>query len=119
MKPGPADNSIYDGDSKIAEEMAVHGVEWCRSNKAPGSRKIGWQQIRQKFNAMLPETQEEPGLVITNKCQMLWRNLTGLPRDTNNLDDVDTKSIDHDADCLRYIVLDKPKTAKMIPLQGY
>lgn len=119
VRPGPADNSIYDGDSKIAEEMAVHGVEWCRSNKAPGSRKIGWQQIRQKFNAMLPETQEEPGLVITNKCQMLWRNLTGLPRDTNNLDDVDTKAIDHDADTLRYIVLDKPKTAKMIPLQGY
>ena len=117
--PGPADNSIFDGDQKIAEEMSVHNVNWTRSNKAPGSRKIGWQQIRNKFGAMIPEHQEEPGLVIMNRCQHLWRNLSGLPRDTNNLDDVDTKAIDHDADTLRYIVLDRPKTAKMIPLQGY
>ena len=119
VKPGPADNSIFDGDSKIAEEMSVHGIEWTRSNKTPGSRKMGWQQIRNRFNAMHPEHQEEPGLVIMNRCQMLWRNLTGLPRDTNNLDDVDTKAIDHDADVLRYIVLERPRTAKMIPLQGY
>ncbi len=117
--PGPADNSIFDGDQKIAEEMSVHNVNWTRSNKAPGSRKIGWQQIRNKFGAMIPEHQEEPGLVIMNRCQHLWRNLSGLPRDTNNLDDVDTKALDHDADTLRYIVLDRPKTAKMIPLQGY
>lgn len=117
--PGPADNSIFDGDQKIAEEMSVHNVNWTRSNKAPGSRKIGWQQIRNKFGAMIPEHQEEAGLVIMNRCQHLWRNLSGLPRDTNNLDDVDTKAIDHDADTLRYIVLDRPKTAKMIPLQGY
>ena len=68
---------------------------------------------------MIPEHQEEPGLVIMNRCQHLWRNLSGLPRGTNNLDDVDTKATDHDADTLRYIVLDRPKTAKMIPLQGY
>ena len=119
VRPGPADNSIYDGDSKIAEEMAVHNVNWTRSNKAPGSRKIGWQQIRNKFAALHPEHPEEAGLVIMNRCQNLWRNLSGLPRDTNNLDDVDTKAVDHDADTLRYIVLDRPKTAKMIPLQGY
>ena len=119
VRPGPADNSIWDADSKIVEEMMVHGVEWIRSNKAPGSRKLGWQQMRQRFAALHPEHAEEPGLVITEKCQMLWKNLTGLPRDTNNLDDVDTKSIDHDADVCRYIVLDRPKTAKMIPLYGY
>jgi hypothetical protein len=119
VRPGPADNSIFDGDQKIAEEMSVHNINWTRSNKAPGSRKIGWQQIRNKFGAMMPEHQEEPGLVIMNRCQNLWRNLSGLPRDTNNLDDVDTKAVDHDADTLRYIVLDRPKTAKMIPLQGY
>ena len=119
VRPGPADNSIFDGDQKIAEEMSVHNINWTRSNKAPGSRKIGWQQIRNKFAALHPEHQEEPGLVIMNRCQNLWRNLSGLPRDTNNLDDVDTKAVDHDADTLRYIVLDRPKTAKMIPLQGY
>ena len=119
VRPGPADNSIFDGDQKIAEEMSVHNINWTRSNKAPGSRKIGWQQIRNKFAALHPEHQEEPGLVIMNRCQNLWRNLSGLPRDTNNLDDVDTKAIDHDSDTLRYIVLDRPKTAKMIPLQGY
>lgn len=119
VRPGPADNSIFDGDSKIAEEMSVHNVNWTRSNKAPGSRKIGWQQIRNRFSAMHLDNQEEPGLVIMNRCQNLWKNLSGLPRDTNNLDDVDTKAIDHDSDTLRYIVLDRPKTAKMIPLQGY
>jgi hypothetical protein len=119
VRPGPADNSIFDGDQKIAEEMSVNNINWTRSNKAPGSRKIGWQQMRQRFAAMIPEHQDEPGLVIMNKCQNLWRNLSGLPRDTNNLDDINTKSIDHDADTLRYIVLDRPKMATMIPLQGY
>ena len=48
VKAGPADASIYtkQNDNSIAEDMESMRVRWVPSNKAPGSRKMGWDKMR-------------------------------------------------------------------------
>jgi len=106
VKPGPADNSIFDesnGDSpaKIQER---HKVKWERSDKSPGSRKRGWQLLRNRLEASKPERMEEPGLFIFSNCRDFIRTVPVLPRSDRDNDDVDTDAEDHIADETRYRV---------------
>lgn len=111
--PGPADNAIYDqrtdletvaadADS-IAKEMEKEGVTWERSNKAPGSRKIGLQLTRDRLENALDN--EGPGLFFTDNCRASISQLPTLPRDADEQDDVDTEAEDHIYDEIRYRVL--------------
>jgi hypothetical protein len=89
VKPGPADNSIWDEDNGncIATSMAkpvklngrsYKGVVWTRSNKNPGSRILGWEKLREylknaKHPAIMSKTgqpistpREKPGIFFFN-----------------------------------------------------
>lgn len=120
IQPGPADNSINDTENgvNIAADMAKKvvvdgvvrkGVQWAPSDKRPGSRKNGWEKMRvAMFNAHPPETgiREEPGLFVFRSCQDGFiRTVPTIPRDTIDLDDVDTEAEDHAADESRYVIL--------------
>ncbi|QYW02035.1 terminase large subunit [Stenotrophomonas phage Siara] len=129
VKPGPADNSIWDmnnGDS-IANDMAravrvngrlMKGVTWIRSDKSPGSRKQGWLAIRKRLDnakvkmaplagtdKLVPIPRTAPGIFAFNNCKYYKDQMGALPRDEKDPDDVDTESEDHLADEVRYAVL--------------
>jgi len=120
VKPGPADNSIWDAvnGASIAADMAKDvriggkiytGVRWNRSNKSPGSRKHGWEKMRGMFKNAHPVasgTREKPGLYVFDNCNMFVETVPVLPRDEKDLDDVDTDAEDHIGDEVRYRVLE-------------
>lgn len=143
VKPGPADNSIWDTENgnSIAADMArrvkigdkvYNGVQWRRSDKSPGSRKHGWEQLRTRLHNALPQfardktgklildkegrpiriPREAPGLFVFQTCKMFIDLFPSLPRDEDDQDDVDTDSEDHIGDEARYEVLDKRLGAK-------
>lgn len=135
VKPGPADNSIWDVENgnSIAADMArsvkvngstYKGVQWKRSDKSAGSRKHGWEQVRTRLKNALPQfvtgkdgkpvrvPRDQPGLYCFNTCTMFLDLFPVLPRCEKDPDDVDTDAEDHIGDEVRYEVLDKKLGAK-------
>lgn len=134
VKPGPADNSIWDvqNGNSIAADMARNvkvngksykGVQWLRSDKSPGSRIAGWEKIRKYLkNAQrqyievngkkVPIPREKPGMFVFNTCTMFIDLFPILPRDEVNQDDVDTDAEDHIGDEVRYKLLSLGTGAK-------
>lgn len=108
---GPADGSIYDvhdhdesGPSEtIGSKMEGIGVSWLRADKSAGSRKIGLQLIRDRMEAS--KTGDGPGIYFMDNCAATKEILPYVPRDEEDLDDVDTESEDHLYDEVRYRVL--------------
>ncbi len=107
IKAGPADNQIRDVREKdvetIAMKMEKEGVTWTRSDKSPGSRKIGLQLMRDRLLAAIKK--EKPAIYFMRNCAACLELLPNLPRDPEDLDDVDTESMDHVWDAVRYRVL--------------
>ena len=125
---GPADNSIWDVENgnSIASEMERpvkidgkyrKGVRWMRSDKSPGSRKAGWENIRKFLKNAVSEVEkskegldvllprDKPGLFCFDSCSYFIELFPVLPRDENDQDDVDTESEDHLGDETRYRIL--------------
>lgn len=118
---GPADSSIFDVEDgkSLAAESEQSGIGWIPAHKAKGSRKQGWQRIRQ----MLANASEHAarrkgddalygeGIYVTDNCAQFKRTVPSLPRDQRDMDDVDTRTEDHIGDECRYAVYRKPQTA--------
>lgn len=108
-KPGPADNQIsavsQPGTPTIADEMASVGIRWEKSDKAPGTRKIGLELMRSRLKETGKEHPERPAIYFMEHCRSIISHLPVLPRDPKNPDDVDTSAEDHDYDAVRYRVL--------------
>ena len=106
---GPADSSIFtvENAASIAVDMSAEGVHWLPANKAPGTRKQGWQLMRDRLRDALPgdKPRERPGLFICDGCDQWQRTMPVLPRSGKDLDDVDTDAEDHIADEARYRLL--------------
>jgi hypothetical protein len=104
---GPADNSIRnvvdEGTKTIEQTMNDVGVYWEESDKSKGSRMNGLQLMRDRLEASLRG--EGPGLYVTDNCRATIATWPILPRDEDNLDDVDTTAEDHTYDMGRYRVL--------------
>jgi hypothetical protein len=105
--PGPGDNSMNNvteaSTETIAKLMEDAGVSWTKSDKSQGSRVIGWQLIRDRLTNVL--TGEGPGIYAMDHCEAYAQLLHTLPKDEENLDDVDTDSEDHLGDETRYMCL--------------
>lgn len=128
VKPGAADNSIWDVENgnSIAADMAKRvkvkghsysGIEWRRSDKSPGSRKAGWLKMRKYLKQALrvyatlpngtkvPIPREGPGIYVFDICKNFVDLVPPLPRDEEDPDDVDTEAEDHIGDETRYHIL--------------
>ena len=107
VQPGPADNQIDNvvlpGTPTIATEFASKGIRWTKSDKSKGSRKIGLEVTRQMVDNA--KTGEAPALYVMSNCKAALKLLPTIPRDEDDLDDVDTNSPDHIYDETRYRVL--------------
>jgi hypothetical protein len=105
--PGPADNQIGNTinieDDTLEKRMSKLGVRWTKSDKSPGSRKIGFALMRDRLHNSL--VAEGPGFYVMRNCQAFLEIFPTLPRDPDNLDDVDTSAEEHIWDSARYRVL--------------
>lgn len=100
-----------DGGKTIAEDFRDEGVRLTEGDTGPGSRIQGWAQIRSRLIGI----NDVPYLFITRNCPHMWRTLTELQVDPDNLEDADTEGEDHLPDALslgckaRPLVKDEPK----------
>lgn len=105
---GPADGQIYNVNEKSSKSIAIkmkdRGVEWVRADKSQGSRVNGLQLVRDMLKASKPidAVRERPGLFFMDHCRAAISTLPVLPRDPLKREDVDTKSIDHVYDAVKY-----------------
>jgi hypothetical protein len=104
VRPGPADTGIWDviNGTCIADDMATVGVGFTRADKGPGSRRAGWEALRQRLSDSLNAPIDQPGLYIFETCRHFIRTVPVLPRDKKDPDDVDTDAEDHIGDETRY-----------------
>lgn len=112
----PADTSIFDEafepTKSVAGEMRKRGVYWEPADKGPGSRKQGWQLLREMLANALPVKEgirEKPGLFVCEGCEHFIRTVPILPRSKKDQDDVDTESEDHVGDEVRYRLRERRK----------
>ena len=110
VRPGPADHNIYTNDSGPTAEsiMRDKGVTWEQANKGPGSRKNGWEVMRQMMSSARPDDGEvvrtKPGMFVCDRCQQFQMTVPNLSRLDRDMDDIDTEAEDHIADETRYRV---------------
>ena len=107
VRPGPADNQINnvteaDVDT-IAKKMADKGVEWERSDKSPGSRKVGLQVLRDRMDSVTEG--EGPGIYFMDHCRAAISQLPTVTRDEDDPEDAAKGGEDHVYDEVRYAVL--------------
>jgi hypothetical protein len=95
-----------DRGPSIAEMLNAEGCRFRPSDRSPGSRISGKIEVHKRL--MVDEDTEEPRLRIFENCPNLIRQLSSLPLDKNNPEDVDTKAEDHAYDALRYMVSSRP-----------
>lgn len=114
VQEGVADGQIFnvnesESDS-IAQLMAKEGVTWYAADKSKGTRKNGLEMVRVALENAVQG--EGAGLYVMNHCQAFIETVPSIPRDEDNMDDVDTTAEDHVYDEVRYMVLDdKPNFA--------
>lgn len=119
VQPGPADSAIYavTDDASIGENMEREGVFWNLADKRPGSRKNGWELMRDRLSAV-KNGEDKPGMYIFNTCRDFIRTVPHISRDTKDQDDVDTDAEDHIADECRYRVLAMDQQMHVIKIGG-
>lgn len=121
IQPGPADNAIFSsepGHKTVADEMAVHGIKFVRSNKRPGSRIEGVQMFRTRLSASTQRPMERPGFFVFTNCHHIIRTVPNLQNDSKTTEDIDSQGEDHFWDVIRYRVLKSAKTMKLAPVEG-
>ena len=111
-----ADSAIFSTDNgrSISDDFAAAGVHWKPANKFPGSRRQGWQLMRELLAESCKVAPERPGLYFFENCRHLIRTLPSAPRDKGDGDDIDTDSEDHLLDALRYRALRKSNKMQII-----
>lgn len=108
VQPGPADNAIFSaepGKSSIADDLAIKGATFIRSDKSPGSRVQGVGLMRGRLQATNTRTPDQPQIYVFNTCYNTIRTIPNLENDANNIEDIDTKGEDHIWDVIRYRLL--------------
>ncbi|MCG7852175.1 MAG: Hint domain-containing protein [Methanosarcinaceae archaeon] len=105
---GPADNQIYantDGeDSNLYINFEREGVLFTRSNKSPGSTKVGLEQIRTRMVGR----DGMPLMYFTEDCPNSISTIPELARHPTKMDEIDDGQIDHACDTCKYIALYHP-----------
>lgn len=119
VRTGVADAQIFSAENgnciatdmrtKVRLESGVlyKGIQWHPADKRAGSRITGWDQMRRMLRHAHPNgknPREKPGLFVFSTCAAWLKTVPVLPRDQDNMDDVDSDAEDHTADDTRYFV---------------
>ena len=87
----------------VGETLQRAGHKLRRADK---NRIQGKIQIHEYLRV---QQSRRPRLQIFNTCPNLIRELTGIPLDKSNPEDVDTHAPDHAYDALRYLIMSRPR----------
>ena len=93
----------------LAEQMNQKGCRWRPSDRSPGSRVSGKNELHRRLQT--DDFTEQPRLVMFNNCTNLISQLPSIPLDKKNPEDVDTKAEDHLYDALRYGIMSRPRNS--------
>lgn len=110
VKYGVIDGSVGDqrgiSGPTVDEQMRQVGCRWRYADKSPGSRIAGKNLIHQ----LLANNQftNKPKLQVFTNCKELIEEMSSLPIDKNDAEDVDTNCDDHAYDALRYGLMSRP-----------
>lgn len=111
---GVLDSSCWakrgDNGPSIAEQMIIRGCRWRPSDRSPGSRVNGKNEVHRRLQ--IDEFTGEPRLVFFNNCVHCIDQIPSLPLDPDNPEDVYTKGEDHIYDALRYGCMTRPRSSK-------
>lgn len=120
VSAGPADSAIYavTDDASIGQNMESEGVFWTPADKRSGSRKNGWELLRDRLSATANDESDQPGIFVFDTCRDFIRTVPPIPRDQRDPDDVDTDAEDHAADDARYRVLAADSVVTKIKIGG-
>lgn len=120
VRPGPADNSIFDvvNGTSIADEMERVGVRWDRSDKRKGSRINGLELVRSRLKASIDTPMERPGLFVFETNRHFISHVPLVQRDPKNPEDVDSEGEDHDYDAARYRIVQIVRAVDARPIAG-
>lgn len=107
VNSGPADSAIYavTDDASIGQNMESEGVFWTLADKKSGSRKNGWELMRDRLSAILDDNNDKAGMYVFDTCRDFIRTVPSITRDSKDNEDVDSDAEDHIADETRYRVL--------------
>ena len=90
----------------------THGQILCgppyeqKLRPADKNRKAGKVQLHERFRI---KESGRPGLQIFSSCPNTIREISSIPLDINDPEDVNTKAEDHAYDALRYLVMSRPR----------
>lgn len=135
VKRGIADAAIFNVENGHSVELDMKkpvildngqeyaGIQWEPSDKKPGSRKLGWLACRQYLINAKPNPRtgmrERPGMFIFGQYCSDWLNtVLSLPRDPDDMDDVDTDAEDHQGDETRYYIFSQPAAVGIASRSG-
>lgn len=121
VTPGPADSAIYavTDEASIGQNMESEGVFWTPADKKSGSRKNGWELMRDRLSAVTDrDKNDKPGFYVFDICRDWIRTVPPIPRDPKDPDDVDTEAEDHAADDTRYQVLSADHVINKVKIGG-
>lgn len=94
---GPADGQIFNVNESeslsIGRLMESEGVTWYAADKSAGTRKNGLELVRIALENA--NQGEGPGVYVMGNCEAFIETVPGLPRDEDDLDDIDTTAEDH------------------------
>lgn len=90
----------------VYEQMVMVGCRWNFADRSPNSREAT-KQLVHHYLEVDPHTLQ-PQLQIFNTCKQLIKELSSLPLDSRNSNDVDTLAEDHAYDALRYGLSSRP-----------
>ena len=110
VRYGIIDGSVGDqrgiSGPTVDEQMRLMGCIWRYADKSPGSRIAGKNLIHRYL--AVDEFTHKPKLFVFENCKELIEELSSLPVDKNNAEDVDTDCADHAYDALRYGIMSRP-----------
>lgn len=104
-------NRQKDSGKSMAELFAENGLGLL---KASNNRVQGWMAVKEMLRPMKSET-DKPGLLVTEDCAGLIRNLPAIQHDEKNPSDCATEphEISHICDAIRYFCVTRTMGAEL------
>ena len=109
----PADSACWINDGRVRsinDIFTEEAVIWSPSTKGPGSRINSAQEVINRLRNDM--------FVVFSHCQNFLETVPGIPSDPKMPEDVDTESIDHAWDELRYAVMSRQPKSRQKPKSG-
>lgn len=96
----------YKGGGQGPSTAEVFGEHELYFNPGDASRSLKIRQFRERLKTR--DSGQKPMMVIQERCAQFWRTVPNITMDTNNIEDVDTKTEDHQYDEACHICMARP-----------